>query len=171
MRHRSSSGPDGVMMAAPSALPGVFGLLIFLVGVALVGYVFLAANGILREPPPAVPTPTPAPSGSPAPAATGAAVSAIGASFADLVRRLLVLLVMCLAGSVVASLGIKLFFSARSAEGNARQNAATADAPPAPAAPSANGRAQTAPPAPAPSAPRAEESPTLTPKGPPPPNA
>lgn len=156
------------LAAAPAGIPGVVGVVIFLLGVGLVVYVFLAANGIFREPSPVVPTPAPAPSGSPgatSTSATGAAVSAIGTSLADLVRRLLVLLVMCLAGSAVATLGINLFFSARSAAANARDVAAAGGSPPVPpppAAPANNGHVPTAAPAQQPAAPPA------TPQGPPP---
>jgi|GEM_PF-7052012 hypothetical protein len=112
MAHSSHTRSDAASHLVPSAV----GIVIFLVGVALVGYVFSSANALLSgTPPPTVPTPAPSASpaaGEAANAASSAALD-IGRSMADLVKRLLVLLVMCFAGSVVASLGIRLFFSSR----------------------------------------------------------
>lgn len=98
----------------------ILGILVFLVGIALLGYVFMTARDLFDAPPPALPpatAPTPAPAGA-ASAATPAAQSAalvLGQSLTQFAQRLLVLLVMCVAGSVISSKGIELFFKALAA--------------------------------------------------------
>ena len=120
---------------------GGLGLIVFLLGVALLIYVFNAANSLLSAPAPTVPAVTPSPGASPGAAGSAAPSAAvdIGMSLADHVRRLLVLLVMCFAGSAIASLGIRLFFSARNAAAGLVPHAAPQHAaPPAPAPPNAD---------------------------------
>lgn len=96
---------------APTAAR-LLGLLVFVAGVGLLFFVFLAAKSLFDAPPPAIPTPSPA-------AATGtnsaapSAVAEIGVAFSQLLRRILLLLLMCIAGSVIASKGIQLFFAAQ----------------------------------------------------------
>lgn len=112
----------------------VLGIIIFLIGVALIGYVFMAANRLFNEPPPqistaSVSTPAQAAETGAATAAAaaaaggdaGAAVAApspavmqMGATLTQFVKQVLVLIVMCIAGSVIASKGIQLFFASRS---------------------------------------------------------
>ena len=117
---------------ASSARKGglVLGLIVFLVGVALVGYVFYTARVLFDAPPPTIPLPPPAPVVDPN-AAAGAASSAasaasassnapaatavVGQALIGFLQHLLVLFVMCVAGSVIASRGIELFFKALAA--------------------------------------------------------
>lgn len=88
------------------------GILIFLVGVGLIGYVFFTASALYHTPPAkpiSLPTPTPVRGASPLPdnpipRVTGSVIQDLGA----FVRQLLTLLVMCLAGSAVAALGVRL---------------------------------------------------------------
>lgn len=104
----------------------VLGIIIFLIGVALIGYVFVAANRLFNEPPPqlstaAVPSPAvaareavdAAEKGAPA-SAPSDAVMQMGSTLTQFVKQVLVLIVMCIAGSVIASKGIQLFFASRS---------------------------------------------------------
>jgi hypothetical protein len=90
------------------------GILVFLAGIALLGYVFLTAHALFETPPP--PLPAPPPPSTPGTAAdatnTASAATAISQSLVDFVKRLLLLLLMCIAGSVIASRGIELFFKA-----------------------------------------------------------
>ena len=104
----------------------VLGLVVFFIGIALVGYVFYMGRVLFDTPPPTIPSPPPAPlvdSNAAAGAATAAATtaanantpsvaSAVGPPLIQFLQRLLVLFVMCVAGSVVASRGIELFFKA-----------------------------------------------------------
>ena len=104
--------------AAPRAAAYV-GFLLFLVGMGMVVYVFLQANALLAAPPPAVPTVA---AGDPD-AATKAGL-ALGADITGFLQRLLVLLVMCIVGSVFASQGVGMLFAAWNTKPDA--------APPAP---------------------------------------
>jgi hypothetical protein len=120
----------------------VTGIVVFLVGVALLGFVFVTANRLFDAPPPAVPPMPPpgAPPGAPSPALE------IGKSFSQLLRQILLLLLMSVAGSVIASKGIQLFFAARNVAGEPTRSAdvpVAAAAPPPP--PSRNGQAATPP--------------------------
>ncbi|MBB6050916.1 hypothetical protein [Armatimonas rosea] len=88
-------------------------LVVILLGLALVGYVFFQAKALFEAPtptlPPAPPTPKPLPGATPAPDnAVGTRALEAGWRLADLLgRRLLSLLVMCVAGSLIAALGIR----------------------------------------------------------------
>ena len=109
----------------------IVGILVFLVGIALVGYVFAKAHTLFDAPPPSIPasafaTPTPAPTPSAAAAALATVtttsspainpgVIAIGQNLSQFLKQFLLLLLMCIVGSVVASLGINLFFKALAA--------------------------------------------------------
>lgn len=119
------------------------GIVIFLIGVALIGYVFVTARDLFNEVPPTLPiaSASPAPTASPAPSGaaptgdTAAAATAIGNIAVGFVRQVGILLLMCIAGSVIASRGVELFFKAcAAAPPSARRGA---DAAPPPAAPSA----------------------------------
>jgi hypothetical protein len=97
----------------------------------MVYYVFTTARALFDAPPPALPAlpaPTPAPSpgvtgatganagaGQAASAATSAAL-VLGQSLTQFIQKLFVLLVMCVAGSAIASLGIRLFFNSLAAQ-------------------------------------------------------
>ncbi len=72
----------------------------------MIGYVFLSANTLLSAPPPPVPQ-----IGTGENAATQAGLE-LGNSLAYLLRQLLILLLMCAVGSVMASQGIKMLFAA-----------------------------------------------------------
>lgn len=102
-------------MSAPSNPPPVnnatrasayFGFLLFLGGAAMIAFVFSYANGLLSAPPPAVPKIGPGEQ-----AATQAGLQ-LGNSLVYLLQQLLILLVMCVAGSVLASKGIQMLFAA-----------------------------------------------------------
>jgi len=87
----------------------IVGLLVFLAGVGLLVWVFVMANRLFHAPAPPLPA-------APSPNAANPGPSpflAIGAGFSDLLRRLLLLLLMSVAGSVIASKGIQLYFAAR----------------------------------------------------------
>lgn len=117
MTTSSAARPQGDGVRVGGA---VLGILIFLAGVALVGYVFVTARVLFDAPAPPLPAlpapPSPtagaaaqtAANGAVSTAATGAAL-AIGQSFTQYLQRLLALLLMCIAGSVIGSLGIGLF--------------------------------------------------------------
>ncbi len=93
----------------------------FLIGIALLGYVFYTARVLFDTPPPTIPIPPPAPlteSGAVASTTTSAAPAAtavVGQALIGFFQRLFVLLLMCIAGSVIASRGIELFFKALAA--------------------------------------------------------
>src|SRR5687767_14921357 len=88
----------------------VLGIIIFLIGVALVGYVFVAANRLFTEPPPqlstvAVPPPTEVAQTAANDVAAGAttnatypAVTKVGETLTQFVKQVLVLIGMCIAG-------------------------------------------------------------------------
>jgi hypothetical protein len=88
----------------------VLGIVVFLGGIALLAYVFITARDLFNQAPPPVPAP-PAAGTAPDPNAP-AATTALGQSLMDFGKRLLLLLLMCFAGSVIASRGIELFFKA-----------------------------------------------------------
>jgi hypothetical protein len=98
----------------PLRLTGAaLGILVFLGGIVILVFVFLTAHTLFETPLP--PLPTVPPSGSAAAADTSNTASAatvIGQSLLDFAKRLLLLLLMCIAGSVIASRGIELFFKA-----------------------------------------------------------
>ena len=80
-------------------------LLVFLIGIAMLVFVFVTALHLFQSPVPGLePLQTP---GAPPPAA-----AAIGISLAGFVRELLLLGVMTLAGSLLANKGAHLYFSA-----------------------------------------------------------
>lgn len=113
-------------------LPGrVLGLAVFLTGIVLLAVVFLSARGLFNEPLPPLPAaPSPAAaaaaSGTPATSGPSPAIE-IGRTFAHFLQRVVLLLLMCIAGSVTASKGIQLFFASRT----------LSPAPPAPTKPDA----------------------------------
>ena len=80
-------------------------LLVFLVGIGMLIFVFVSALHLFQSPVPGLePLQTP---GAPPPAAAN-----IGVSLAGFARELLLLGVMTLAGSLLASRGAHLYFSA-----------------------------------------------------------
>jgi hypothetical protein len=86
----------------------IIGILVFLLGVALLGYVFLQARGLFEQPPP--PLPQAVPAGSPEAATAPAPTMVLGQNLAYFLQRLLVLFLMCVAGSLIAGQGVNLFF-------------------------------------------------------------
>jgi len=94
---------------APTTAARLIGLLIFLAGVGMLLFVFFTAKTLFDAPPP--PVPTPAPTGT-AGAAAPSALADLGVAFGRLLQRILILLLMCVAASVIASKGIQLFFAA-----------------------------------------------------------
>ncbi len=91
--------------AKPQAdLPGrLLALLVFLVGVGMLVFVFVTALHLFQSPVPGL-EPLQAPGAPPPPAVN------IGMALADFARRLLLLMVMTLAGSLLASKGAHLYF-------------------------------------------------------------
>ncbi len=91
--------------AKPQAdLPGrLLALLVFLVGVGMLIFVFVTALHLFQSPVPGL-EPLQKPGAPPPPAAN------IGTALADFARRLLLLMVMTLAGSILASKGAHLYF-------------------------------------------------------------
>lgn len=90
------------------------GFLLFLVGMAMVGYVFWRTNALLAASPPTVPQVT----GTDPNGATNAGL-ALGADIKEFLKQLLTLLLMCAVGSVFGSQGIKILFSAWNAKPDA----------------------------------------------------
>ena len=78
-------------------------LLVFLVGVGMLVFVFVTALHLFQSPVPGLETLQKA--GVPPPPAVN-----IGTALADFIRRLLLLMVMTLAGSILASKGAHLYF-------------------------------------------------------------
>lgn len=78
-------------------------------GVGILVWVFVMANRLFNTPAPPLPAAPPANAANPG----SSPFLAIGASFGDLLRRLLLLLLMSVAGSVIASKGVQLYFAAR----------------------------------------------------------
>jgi hypothetical protein len=102
--------------AVPDLLARIVGVLVFLFGVFLLWKVYQEAASLFARSVPApaptpAPTPTPASGATPAPsaAATDAAV-AIGRDLTDYVKKLLALLLMCVAGALIASMGVRAIF-------------------------------------------------------------
>lgn len=91
--------------AKPQAdAPGrLLALLVFLAGVAMLIFVFVTALHLFQSPVPGL-APLQVPGTPPPPAVN------IGTALADFVRRLLLLLVMTMAGSILASKGAHLYF-------------------------------------------------------------
>ncbi|MGC4045518.1 MAG: hypothetical protein QM758_17135 [Armatimonas sp.] len=102
-------------LAIPDILARIIGAVAFLGGIFLLWSVYQNATALFSQAPQQIPTPaptpTPAPGASPLPSneATGVAI-AIGKDLSDYVKRLLALLLMCVAGALIASLGIKAIF-------------------------------------------------------------
>jgi hypothetical protein len=93
------------MSAKPQAdLPGrLLALLVFLAGVGILIFVFVTALHLFQSPVPGL-EPLQKP-GAPPPAASN-----IGTALVDFARRLLLLMIMTLAGSLLASRGAHLYF-------------------------------------------------------------
>lgn len=92
-----------------SDLPArVLAFAVFLLGIGLLCLVFGQAWALFHAPVPQLPLPV-KPGAVPPPAAN------IGLALADFARKLLLLIVMTVAGSLVAGKGIQLYFSAHSA--------------------------------------------------------
>ena len=93
-------------------VPRVFGLLVFFGGVGMNVFVFQTAHTLYQT---AANVPVVSPSTTPAaPGAPIISPSFAQATVADLssfTRQMVKLLLMCIAGSLVASLGVKLFFA------------------------------------------------------------
>ncbi len=84
--------------------PGrILALLVFLVGVGMLVFVFVTALHLFQSPVPGL-EPLQKAGAAPPPAAN------IGTALADFARRLLLLMVMTLAGSILASKGAHLYF-------------------------------------------------------------
>ena len=94
----------------------LLGIIVFLLGIGLIGDVFVTAHTMFLAPPPVIPTTvaaTPAATANATDAAASAAPAAtavIGATLIQFLQKLLVLFLMCIAGSLIASKGIDLFF-------------------------------------------------------------
>ena len=105
-RHLMSAQPAPSVSQA--TLARIVGLLVFLGGIGLLIFVFAAANTLLNAPPPTVAAPTTAGTNANAPSAA----IELGRGFSLLLQKILLLLLMCVAGSLIASKGIQLFFAA-----------------------------------------------------------
>ncbi len=85
----------------------VLAFAVFLLGIALLCLVFGQAWALFHAPVPHLPLPI-APGATPPPAAN------IGLALADFGQKLLLLILMTVAGSLIAGKGIQLYFSAHS---------------------------------------------------------
>ncbi|MBC8104616.1 MAG: hypothetical protein H7Z41_18730 [Cytophagales bacterium] len=101
----------------------VLGILVFLAGIALLGYVFWSSNLLFSQPPPQVPVASAAKAASGSAAAAPSAALEIGRSLADYLKQLLALLVKCIAGSLIASKGVQMYFSAGRASASGSESA------------------------------------------------
>ena len=101
------TAPASPLSNTPVRLSAYIGFALFLAGMAMIYYVFARANTLLTAPPPPVPQVV----GVDPNGATNAGL-ALGASVTALIKQLLILLVMCVAGSVFASQGIRMLFAA-----------------------------------------------------------
>ena len=97
--------------SADNVTARILGILVFLAGVALIAYVFWSANMLFHQAPPTVPATAAKAAGSSASAAPSAAIE-LGRSMIDYLKQLLTLFLMCVAGSLIASRGVHLYFSA-----------------------------------------------------------
>lgn len=124
-------------LAIPDLLARILGAVAFLFGIFLLWSVYQNATGLFAQAPGPVPTPaptpTPAPGASPAPSneATGVAI-AIGKDLTDYLKRLLALLLMCVAGALIASMGIKAIFGPSPREHHTPTTTPTSIPPPPP---------------------------------------
>lgn len=100
--------PTGTPGGGTRIFGAVVGMFVFLGGVALLAYVFYSAAQLFSTAPPEVP-PTPPPGTDPKDT-TGSAITTLSTSLVDYIKRLLTLLLMCVAGSVIASRGADMFF-------------------------------------------------------------
>ena len=101
----------------------ILGIVVFLVGVVLVADVFYTAYGMFTAAPAPLPAQTATAAAGKAVSETSAATAAITTAMVDFVKRLFLLLLMCIAGAIIASQGSSLFF---------RSLAAVPSAPPTP---------------------------------------
>jgi len=86
--------------------------MVFLGGIGLLWYVFQTANGLFNQPAPHVSTVAPAQAAAGNAAAAPSAALEIGRDLTEYLKKLLTLLLMCVAGSLISSAGIRLYFSA-----------------------------------------------------------
>lgn len=107
----SNVNPQHLKPTADNLTARILGILVFLAGVALIAYVFWSANTLFHQPPPTVPTATAKAASDSAAVAPSAAVE-IGRSLVDYLKQLLTLFLMCVAGSLIASRGVHMYFSA-----------------------------------------------------------
>lgn len=108
----------------------VCGILVFLLGVALLGYVFLTARTLFEAPAPPIPASPPA--GSPEAATAPPPTLVLGQSLAHFLQQLLILFLMCVAGSLVAGQGVNMFFKALAAVPHHPPHDSGTPPPPAP---------------------------------------
>lgn len=98
--------------SADNVAARLLGIAVFLGGVALLVYVFKSADLLFHQAPPTVPPAAALQASAGSSAAAPSAALQIGQSLTDYLKKLLTLLLMCVAGSLIASKGIQLFFSA-----------------------------------------------------------
>lgn len=92
-------------MEKPDLAGRILGIMVFLVGIAILAFVFAIAYGFFTSPSAGIDIPS-------KPTAVGAPTTQLGASALRMFARILSLTVMCIVGSLVASKGIHLYFRA-----------------------------------------------------------
>lgn len=119
-------------LSAMKFIGAILGIVVFVVGVALVADVFYTAYGLFNAAPPPLPAPTVTAATAKTGEATASATTAITSSLVDFVKKLLLLLLMSVAGAIIASLGSSLFFRSLAASPT---SGPTPSLPPTPALP------------------------------------
>lgn len=107
----SNVKPQYPTPSADNVTARILGILVFLAGVALIAYVFWSANTLFHQAPPEVPAVAAKAAATNAGVAPSAAME-LGRSLVDYLKQLLTLFLMCVAGSLIASRGVHLYFSA-----------------------------------------------------------
>jgi hypothetical protein len=111
-------------------VPRVLGLLVFFGGIGMDVYVFDTARHLYAtsEKVPMVATTTSTsttPTASGAPIISPAFAQATVSDLSHFTRQMVLLLLMCIAGSLIASLGIRLFFAVRKPEASSANTSTT----------------------------------------------
>jgi hypothetical protein len=110
----SATKPTPTIPTESRLVTRLLAFMVIVAGITMVVWVFFQAKELFQTPakplptPPSIPKPLPGATSAPNSSALGeTALRGIVVPLADLIRRLLILLLMCLTGSLVAALGIR----------------------------------------------------------------